>query len=181
VFQNAFAQSIEFISKLTCQKWILTNIYDPSTPDGRVEFLNWFKSIVMPDDQSWIIVGDFNLIQIPKNRNRLRDDSNMMMAFNDAISKLGVIEIPLSGQEFTWTNKQKKPLLERLDWFFISQNWSVEYPGTRARTLARDVSDHVPCEIIIRTEVPKSKVFNLKTSGCSTIISNKYSKKLGIL
>jgi hypothetical protein len=108
VFQNAFAQSIKFISKLTCQKWILTNIYARSTPDGRVELLNWFKNIVMPDDQSWIIMGDFNLIQRPKNKNRLGDDSNMMMAFNDAISKLEVIEIPLSGQEFTWTNKQKK-------------------------------------------------------------------------
>jgi hypothetical protein len=39
----------------------------------------------------------------------------MMLAFNEGISKLGIIEIPLSGQEFTWTNKQQNPLLERLD------------------------------------------------------------------
>jgi hypothetical protein len=75
----------------------------------------------------------------------------MMMAFNDAISKLGVIEIPLFGQEFTLTNKQQNPLLERMDWFFIYQNWSL--------TLARDVFDHVSCEII---KVPKSKVFRFE-------------------
>jgi hypothetical protein len=86
----------------------------------------------------------------------------MMLAFNEGISKLGIIEIPMSGQEFTWTNKQQNPLLERLDWFLISQNWSLEYPGTRARTLARNVSDHVPCEISINTEVPKSKIFRLE-------------------
>jgi hypothetical protein len=58
VFENAFAQSVEFISKLTGQKWILTYIYAPCTTEGRVEFLSWFKNIVMPSDQSGIIVGN---------------------------------------------------------------------------------------------------------------------------
>jgi hypothetical protein len=35
----------------------------------------------MLDDQSWIIVGEFNLIRRPENRNRPGDDSNMMMAY----------------------------------------------------------------------------------------------------
>jgi hypothetical protein len=59
----------------------------------------------MPDNQSWIIVGDFNLIRRAENRNKPGGDSYMMMAFNEAISKLGIIELPLSGQKFTWTNK----------------------------------------------------------------------------
>jgi hypothetical protein len=38
-----------------------------------------------------------------------------MVAFNEVISKLGIIELPLSSHQFTWTNKQHHPLLERLD------------------------------------------------------------------
>jgi hypothetical protein len=43
-----------------------------------------------------------------------------MYLFNEDISKLGIVEIPLKGQRFTWSNKQFPPLLERLDWFFTS-------------------------------------------------------------
>jgi hypothetical protein len=52
----------------------------------------------MPDEQSWLIVGDFNLFRRPENRNRPGGDPSMMMAFNEAISKLGVMELPLAGQ-----------------------------------------------------------------------------------
>jgi hypothetical protein len=51
----------------------------------------------MPDNQPWLIVGGFNLIRRPKNRNKSGGDNNMMMAFNEAISKLGIIELPLAG------------------------------------------------------------------------------------
>jgi hypothetical protein len=55
----------------------------------------------MPDSQSWIIVGDFNLIRRPENKNKTGGDSTLMMTFNEAISKLGIIELPLSRQKFT--------------------------------------------------------------------------------
>jgi exonuclease III len=69
IFEKSFAQSMEFISNLIGQKWILTNIYAPCTPDGKLEFLRWFRDIDMPNEECWIILGDFNLIRRPK-RNR---------------------------------------------------------------------------------------------------------------
>ena len=72
----------------------------------------------MPEEVSWLIVGDFNLIRRPEDRNREGGDIQEMFLFNEAISSLGLIEIPLHGRRFTWTNKQTEPLLERLDWFF---------------------------------------------------------------
>jgi hypothetical protein len=93
---------------------------------------------------------------------KIGGDNNLMMAFNEAISKLGAIEIPLSRQEFTWSNKQQQPLLERLDWFFINQAWSLQFPRTGARTMTRDISDHVPCAISIKTEVPCARIFRFE-------------------
>jgi hypothetical protein len=55
----------------------------------------------MPDDCLWIVIGDFNLIRRPGNRNKPGGDINLMHAFNESISKLGLIELPLSGQQFT--------------------------------------------------------------------------------
>ena len=60
-------------------------------------------------------MGDFNLIRKPEDRNREGADANEMFSFNEAINKLGVIELPLHGRQYTWTNKQFPPLLERLD------------------------------------------------------------------
>jgi hypothetical protein len=32
------------------QKWTLTNIYAPCSPEGKLNFLNWFKNIDIPED-----------------------------------------------------------------------------------------------------------------------------------
>jgi exonuclease III len=162
LMENEYAQSVEFMLKLNGQKWILTNIYAPSTPEGKMVFLRWFREIYLPDDQMWIIVGDFNLIRNPDNRNKPGGDINLMIAFNEALSKLGVIEIPMHGQSFTWSNMKHNPLLKKLDWVFVSQSWSLQFPGTEIRTLSWDISDHVPYCIIIKTDVPKAQVFRFK-------------------
>lgn len=71
----------------------------------------------MPDDIDWLVLGDFNLIRYPENRIRPGGNINNMFAFNEALSKLRLLEQPLYGQRYTRTNKQERPLLQRLDWF----------------------------------------------------------------
>ena len=60
----------------------------------------------MPDQTEQIIVGDFNLIRKPEDRNKEGGDVNEMFLFNEAISTLNLVELPLYGRHFTWTNKQ---------------------------------------------------------------------------
>jgi hypothetical protein len=74
-FMNEFSLSVEFASKHNNQTWVLTNVYAPCTSEGKREFLNWFKNIHMPDNIDWIIVGDFNLLRSPDNRNRPGGDT----------------------------------------------------------------------------------------------------------
>ena len=40
---------------------------------------------------------------------------NDIFIFNEIISNLGLLEIPLKGRQFTWSNMQDNPLLEQLD------------------------------------------------------------------
>lgn len=68
----------------------------------------------------------------------------------------------MHGRKFTWSNKQDPPLLERLDWFFTSNSWTLSYPNTAAWALTTEVSDHVPCLIRISTDVPKGAVFRFE-------------------
>jgi len=67
---------VEFTSKLNNETWLLTIVYSPCTPHGKREFLDWFTEIEMPEDVDWLIVGDFNLLRKPMDRNREGADLN---------------------------------------------------------------------------------------------------------
>lgn len=69
----------------------------------------------MDDDANWLILGDFNYVIYPNNRNKDGGNIQDMFLFNEAISKLAPVEIPLKGRKFTWSNIQDAPLLEKLD------------------------------------------------------------------
>lgn len=154
VFSNRFAISIEFTSKLNNESWLLTTVYAPCTLNGKREFLNWFRNIVMPEEVDWLIVRDFNLLRKHEDRNRDGANLNEIFLFNEAINKLGLIELPLHGRKFTWANKQFPPLLERLDWFFTSNSWTSKFLDTIVKTLVMKTSDHWPYVIEIVTSIP---------------------------
>jgi hypothetical protein len=65
-----------------------------------------------------MILGDFNLIKSPKDRSRL--GRYIMMHFNTMIQARDLEEIPLKGRDFTGSNMQDSPLLEKLEWAFTS-------------------------------------------------------------
>jgi hypothetical protein len=119
IFQNEYASSILLTSVHNNATWILINFYAPCTPLGKKEFVQWFQGIQMPDGVDWLLVGDFNLYRNPEDRNRQGADFGDMLMFNEAISALGLVELPLKGQRYTWTNKQCPSLLERLVGSFL--------------------------------------------------------------
>jgi hypothetical protein len=88
--------------------------------------------------------------------------------FNEAISNFGLVDIPLKGKKFTWSNMQDSPLLQRLDWFFKSVAWTTTFPNTIALPLVMTTSDHVPCVISIQTSIPKSSVFRFENRWLDT-------------
>lgn len=162
VFENDYCMFVEFISKHNNESWLLSNIYALCTASGKRNFLSWFQNVQMPNSVSWLIVGDFNLYRSPDDRNRPGGDHLEMYLFNEAISALGLVELPLKGRWFTWSNKQFPPLLERLDCFFTSPMWTVTYPNTFASSLVIETSDHTPCVISISTVIPRKSIFRFE-------------------
>lgn len=77
----------------------------PCEPERKPAFLEWFENIEMAEDCNWLVMGDFNLIRSPDDRNRPGGNTSEMLAFNNAISALGLIELPLKGRKYTWSKK----------------------------------------------------------------------------
>jgi hypothetical protein len=57
---------------------------------------------------------------------------------------------------------QNIPLLEQIDWFFTSCEWTLKYPNTVVQPLAKITSDHVPCVVTISTKIPKARIFRFE-------------------
>jgi hypothetical protein len=159
-------------------------VYGPSQAERKADFIEWFSNIDMPDNMDWLILGDFNFIRKPPDRNKPGGDINGMLILNEAISNLGLVEIPLKGRKFTWSNMQQSPLLERLDWFFSYSSWTSSYPSTLVFPLVKPTSDHVPCVISIGTTIPKTKIFRfenywLQYTDFKKIVENSWKIPVG--
>ena len=128
-------------------------------------------------------MGDFNYIRSPTNRNKPGGNINDMITFNDFIRTQGLIELPLKGRSFTWSNMQDDPLLEQLDWFFTSTNWTTSYPNTIVKPLSKPVLDHIPCLIFIETDIPRSNLFRFESywiqhPGFMDLVASSWNKRV---
>ena len=163
IAQEDFALVTRFQSTQSAHFWTLVNVYGPCQGESRVNFINWLMALNIPTNEDWLLVGDFNFIRSPENRNKPGGNYGDMITFNDFIRAQALIELPIKGREYTWSNMQTDPLLEQIDWFFTSNNWTSSYPNTVVKPLGRPVSDHIPCVITIETSIPRSKLFRFES------------------
>lgn len=157
-----FGIVIHFTSVHNNEQWFMVNVYGPCQGEMRDEFINWLYNLEVEPEQKWILMGDFNFIRSLDNRNLPGGDVNDIFIFNEIIGHLGLLELPLKGRRFTWSNMQDIPLLEKLDWVFTSASWISLYPMTQVTPLAKTASDHVPCLISISTSIPKANIFRFE-------------------
>ena len=163
IMEEDFALAIKFRSTQSSQEWTLVNIYGPCQGDSRVTYTNWLRHLNIPSNDDWLLLGDFNYIRGPDNRNKPGGNPNDMITFNDIIRSNQLIELPIKGRAYTWSNMQIDPLLEQLDWFLTSNNWTSSYPNTLVVPLGKPVSDHIPCVVKIETSIPRSKIFRFES------------------
>lgn len=78
----------------------------------KLDFLDEITQIAPPNSEPCLIVGDFNLIRYPHEKNNNNFHAQEAAAFNDAINSLALIELPLLDRRFTWSNNRENPVLE---------------------------------------------------------------------
>jgi hypothetical protein len=159
---HRFATIVKLTSLHSDQEWFLSNIYGPCAATDKANFINWLCNYDASGFDLWMVVGDFNPMRSPDNRNRPGGKLNDMMLFNDVIHHLDLVEIPLKGRAFTWSNMQQNCLLEKIDWVFTSSDWTLAFPNTLAFALSHVVSDHVTYVISVESAIPKATIFRFE-------------------
>ena len=110
--------------------------YGPCQSPARDEFVQWLYNLDINCDDKWLLLGDFNFMRSLENRNLPGGNVNDIFLFNEIIGHLGIVELPIKGRKFTWSNVQSQPLLEQIDWFFTSVAWTSDHPNTLVLPLA---------------------------------------------
>jgi hypothetical protein len=108
---------IQFSSTYNNQPWQLVTVYGPCSGIERDQFVKWLHDLDISFHENWLLVGDFNFMRSIDNHNKPSVDMHDIFIFNEIISHLGLIELPLKGRSYTWSNMQDSPLLQKINYF----------------------------------------------------------------
>ena len=152
------------VSTLSDHSLTVTNVYGPSDHRHSSDFLRELHDLSSNINGPWVIIGDFNLIRSGDEKNNVNVNIPLMNTFNDTINSLGVMEIPLLGRNFTWSNGQEPPILAKLDRALVNLAHTTTFPDTSLSPRAKPTSDHTPLFLSMSTSIPKSSVFRFENA-----------------
>jgi hypothetical protein len=121
-------------------------------------------SLLVDISGPWLVLGDFNLIRHPSEKNNDNFNPALANSFNAMINSLAVLELPLLDRRFTWTNGQEIPILARLDRAFLNNDWNAALPHSALTSLPRPTSDHVPLLVTAATKIPSHASFRFENA-----------------
>ncbi|KAK8529477.1 hypothetical protein V6N12_060258 [Hibiscus sabdariffa] len=154
--------SINFIDTLLSlngeEPWQCTFLYGP--PNAADKQLFWEKLHLLRNDPSskWCIIGDVNIVADQSEKEGGNPiNSNQAKWFLDFTDVAGMIELPIKGGNFTWSNMRsnEEAIAERLDKILISGEWSSTFPKAIGILEAAVASNHNP--IIIQLQGLKKR------------------------
>ena len=76
------------------------NVYGPCQGDERRDFMQWLLDLNIPNNEDWLLLGDFNFIRGPDNRNKPGGNVGDMITFNDFIRNQNLVELPIKGRAY---------------------------------------------------------------------------------
>lgn len=132
---GTFCLSAEFSNKLDHSVWVCTTVYRPNSRHLKHVFWDEIRRCQL--HLPWVICGDFNAIFILEDKNSGVPNLADISYAQTLVSDLNLVEPPLVGRKFTWTNGQANPSWIRLDRFLVNLNWLVQFPRVHQVSLPR--------------------------------------------
>lgn len=106
-------------------EWDLVGIYGPNGISDRRRLWEELAGIYSLWEVSWCMGGHFNSTRYPSERSGNYCNLVAMEDFLEFIFDLDLMDLPLVGGEFTWSNSWS---WLRLDRFLVSPLWEAHYP-----------------------------------------------------
>ena len=117
-----YSLSRKFRSVLDQFEWIFTGVYGPYLNSERGLLWEELVGLISWWDAPWCIRSDFNVVRFSSEKSRMAIFSYAMDEFSEFISEFGLLDPPLEGGLFTWSNDQEILAKSKIDRFLISSN-----------------------------------------------------------
>ncbi|GJX87567.1 RNA-directed DNA polymerase, eukaryota [Tanacetum coccineum] len=118
-------------------------VYSPQERSLKRALWNYMTGILNRWHGEVIVMGDFNEVHHASERHRSYFHSLNAAEFNMFIANSQLIDIPLGGYSFTWSDKHASKM-SKLDRFLVSQGTLDLFPNLTGLILHRHISDHRP-------------------------------------
>lgn len=125
----------------------LVNVYAPNEVGNRRTLWDELLGLKRNSPLPWCMGGDFNEIASVSERKGCQRMERGMREFLEFHNSMELIDIPMIGRKFTWTNYQDHAILSRLDRFLLSRQWLDSFKVYQWG-LHRPISDHCPIMLI---------------------------------
>jgi hypothetical protein len=139
-----------FYIKVTLQdlkiqkKGDLVFVYGAAQEEYKEAFLAELGVVCSDQRNPMLIGGNFNILRFSFEKNKEMRRNRWSSMFNAIINTHELREIDMSSGQYTWSNNQINPTLEKLDRFLMTADWENMFPLIVVHKKSRDVSDHNP-------------------------------------
>lgn len=130
IHSGAFSLTLKFTNKVDNQSWACTTVYGPTSRTIRCEF---WEELCLAHDlcfSTWVLCGNFNTVFSLNDKNRGFPNSSDLTIAQNFLNELDLVDPPLLGRRFTWTNGQLDPIWTRLERFLLSIDWLNMHPNS---------------------------------------------------
>ncbi|KAK8568557.1 hypothetical protein V6N12_007105 [Hibiscus sabdariffa] len=108
-------------------EWFGFLIYAPPYIEEKQEFWKMMTNLMSGPEECWLVIGDTNVVVSQEEKlGGAPFNPNDARVYYDFIDYMGLLELPISGGSFTWSNQgsEEEAILEKLDRALCSLEWS---------------------------------------------------------
>ena len=121
---------------------VFCNVYAANTEKDHKELWNFILQAQNSLHFPWCIGGDFNTVLNPSERRGSVCNMGSIKNFNSFILQAKVVDLPIRGSRFTWSNNREEASWAHLDRFLLSPEFFSWFLNLLQTTIPRTVSDH---------------------------------------
>ncbi|XP_026416920.1 uncharacterized protein LOC113312385 [Papaver somniferum] len=148
-------------------KWVVCNLYSPCDYNERTVFWEDLEEVRHWWGGPICFAGDWNAVRCDAERNRGEADSRNSNFLNNFIYNHELVDLPLVGGSFTWSDMHTDPLLCRLDRFLLSVDLDNMFNEAIQIALTRVISDHKPIRLVTKPNIQSKSYFKFENSWLS--------------
>lgn len=123
---------------------ICTIVYGPNDSHLRPAFWAEMKNLRHTCARAWIKGNDFNITRFASEKIGGEHNQRDREVFNETITNLKLVDPPINGRLFTWSDMREHPNIAKLDRNLILEEWDSKFTQADCIVLKCPTSDHIP-------------------------------------